>query len=223
MMQMRLMLVDDHVLFMDSLQYLLETYGITVIGQARNGREAVYKVRILNPDIVIMDIRMPECNGLEALKIIKAEKPDIKIVMLTTSDEEEDLFDAIKYGAAGYLLKNTDAKELIRVLEQITSGEVAVSPGMASRLLQEFRQSYSHKGYSLDRKLTPEEYSDLTDRQYEILKLVAEGKTYKEVGAIIGLTERTVKYHMGNIIEHLQMENRAQVIAYASRHKFFED
>jgi two-component system NarL family response regulator len=102
---MKVMLVDDHPLFMEGLQYVLNTYGIGVAGLAENGNEAIEQARILKPDIILMDIKMPECSGLDALKMIKAEMPDIKIVMLTTSEEDEDLFEAVKYGASGYLLK----------------------------------------------------------------------------------------------------------------------
>lgn len=232
---MRLMLADDHILFMDSLQYLLETNGVDVIGQARNGREAIYKAKILQPDIILMDIRMPECSGIEALKKIKTETPCIKVIMLTTSEDEEDIFDAIRYGASGYLIKSADGKQLIHALEQVACGEVDISSGLATRILQEFRKrgierggminpkSSKYKGNLSEQRNGGEEYSDFTERQWEILKQVASGVTYKEVGSMVGLTERTVKYHMGNIIEQLQLDNRAQVIAYVSKHKFFED
>lgn len=104
-MQMKLMLVDDHPLFLEGLQYLLKTHGIDVVGTANDGKEALIKCRTLNPDIILMDIRMPECSGIDALKLIKAEMPDVKIVMLTTSEEDDDLFEAIKCGASGYLIK----------------------------------------------------------------------------------------------------------------------
>lgn len=213
-MLMKLMLVDDHPLFMEGLKYLLETYGITVKGIAKNGWEAFEKARILKPDIILMDIKMPECNGLDALKLIKAEMPEIKIVMLTTSEEDDDLFDAIKFGASGYLLKNANAQELVDMLSQLEKNEVPLSPGLAARLIKEFSRSGTHNQPSLNvsedakRRL-------LTERQLEVLEMVAKGITYKETGDILGLTERTVKYHMGRILELLHLENRAQVIAYA--------
>lgn len=212
-MQMKLMLVDDHPLFMEGLQYLLETHGIEVAGTAKNGREALEKARILKPDAILMDIKMPECNGLDALKLIKAEMPDIKVVMLTTSEEDDDLFNAVKCGASGYLLKNINASELIGMLSDIEKGEASFSPELATRLLKEFSSSGKDSQYASDD--TNDE--NLTKRQLEVLEMVAKGITYKDVGEALGLTERTVKYHMGKILELLHLENRAQVIAYAAR------
>lgn len=206
---MRLMLVDDHPLFLEGLKYLLETYGIDVAGIAKNGMEALEQARVLSPDIILMDIKMPECSGIDALKLIKAEMPDIKIVMLTTSDEDEDVFNAIKNGASGYLLKNTNARELVGMLNDLDKGEIPISPDIASQLINEF--------ISTNRPSHNEQRMQLTERQLEILEMVAKGITYKEVGDTLGLTERTVKYHMGRIIELLHLENRAQVIAYAAR------
>jgi len=217
------MLADDHPLFMEGLQYLLETYGIKVAGTAKNGEEALVKARILKPDIILMDIRMPVCSGLDALKLIKSEMPDIKIVMLTTSDEDDDLFDAIKYGASGYLLKNTNAKELVGMLSDLERGEIPLSPGLAARLLKEFKSSRPFDDISQQKSTDEAKKGQLTERQLEILEMAARGITYKEVGEALGLTERTVKYHMGRIIELLHMENRAQVIAYAARMGLVKD
>lgn len=207
-MRMKLMLVDDHPLFMEGLQYLLETHGIEVSGTAKNGREALEKARILKPDIILMDIKMPGFSGLDALKLLKAEMPDIKVVMLTTSEEDEDLFNAVKCGASGYLLKNTNAKELVGILSDIEEGEASFPPELAAKLLKEFK--------SRDTGIAMQN-AELTKRQLEVLELVAKGIIYKEVGEKLGLSERTVKYHMGKILELLHLENRAQVIAYAAR------
>jgi DNA-binding NarL/FixJ family response regulator len=213
--EMRLMLVDDHLIFLEGLQYLLGTYGIEIAGTAGNGREALEKARALKPDIILMDIKMPRLSGLDALKLIKAEMPDIKVVLLTASEEEEDLFSAIKWGASGYLLKNIDADKLINMLYDIEKGEASFSPKLADKLLKEF-ESYDNDKAS---QQEPENMSKtkLTERQLEVLELVAKGVTYKEVGDKLGLSERTVKYHMGKILEQLHMGNRAQVIAYAAR------
>jgi len=221
---MKLMLVDDHPLFLEGLQYLLETHGIDVIGTAHNGKEAFVKTRVLNPDIILMDIRMPECSGIDALKLIKAEMPDVKIVMLTTSEEDDDLFDAIKYGASGFLIKNTTAQALVDMLSELEKGEVPLSPGIAARVLREFRHSgvNDHK-QSLQHIAEDSQTGRLTDRQLEVLEMVAKGITYKEAGYALGLTERTIKYHMGRIIELLHLENRAQVIAYATSIGLVED
>ena len=216
-MKMKLLLVDDHPLFLEGLQYLLETHGQEVAGVAHNGREAFEKARFLKPDIILMDIKMPECSGMDALKLIKAEMPDIKIVMLTTSEEDEDLFDAVKYGASGYLLKNTNAKALVDMLTALKKGEVPLSPGLAARLLKEFRRSGAYDQKSSQQIVGVTEGGQLTNRQLEVLEMVAQGSTYKEAASALGLAERTVKYHMGRIIELLQLENKAQVIAYAAR------
>lgn len=220
---MKVMLVDDHPLFLEGLQYVLETHGICIVGVATNGREALGKARILKPDIILMDIRMPECSGLEALVLIKAEMENIRIIMLTTSEDDIDLFDAIKYGAAGYLLKSTNAKELVGILSYNENGGIPLSPGLAARFLEELKAVSSFQNITSQQEPEDIEYKadievgQLTGRQLEILQMVARGITYKEVGASLGLTERTVKYHMERIIELLHLENRAQVIAYATR------
>lgn len=220
---MKLMLVDDHPLFIEGLQYVLETYGIEVIGVANGGKDAVEKSRLLKPEMILMDVKMPGFSGIEALKLIKAEMPHIKIVILTTSDEDEDLFDAVKFGASGYLLKSTNAKELVDMLADIEKDEMPLSPGLAARLLKEFRQvgEVTPKSFRQSGQQMPKE--QLTQRQLEILEMVARGITYKEAGEALGLTERTLKYHMGRIIEVLQLENRAQVIAYAVRMGIVKD
>lgn len=216
-MQMKLMLVDDHQLFMEGLQYLLETHGINVEGTAKDGREALIKARSLMPDIILMDIRMPELSGLDALKLIKAEMPDIRVVMLTTSEEDGDIFDAIKYGAAGYLLKSTDAKTLIDMLSALENNETLLSPDLAAKLLREFKYSNADRYMSQQNASDRTKNNILTERQLEVLDMVAKGRTYREVGVALGLTERTVKYHMAKILDQLHLENRAQVIAYAAQ------
>lgn len=214
-MQIKIMLVDDHSLFMEGLQYLLETHGIEVAGTAKNGSEALVKARALKPDVILMDIKMPGYSGLDTLKLIKAEMPDIKVVMLTTSEEDDDLFNAVKWGASGYLLKNINAGALMDMLSDIEKGEASFSPDLAAKLLKEFRSNESGKAS----QNAPEDTKDgkLTKRQLEVLEMVAKGTTYKDVGEKLGLTERTVKYHMGRILELLHLENRSQVITYAAR------
>ena len=220
---MKLLLVDDHPLFLEGLQYLLETYGICVAGTAKDGAEALLQARALKPDIILMDIKMPKCSGIDALKLIKAEMPGIKIVMLTTSEEDEDIFDAIKYGASGYLLKNTNARELVDMLTDVEKGEGQLSPDIASKLLIELRGSSGNDNKPWEYISKKENTVQLTQRHQEILEMVSKGITYKEAGDALGLTERTVKYHMGRIIELLHLENRAQVIAYAARMGFVEE
>lgn len=211
---MKLMLVDDHPLFIEGLQYLLGTYGIEVSGVANNGSKALELARTLKPDIILMDVKMPYCSGIEALKLIKAEMPEIKIVMLTTSEEDDDLFDAVRCGASGYLLKSTNAKELVGMLKDIEKGEIPLSPGLAIRLIKEFRRS---SGTEEEHSIVEEKKRiELSDRQLEILELIASGMTYKQAGDALGITERTLKYHMGRIIDLLHLENRTQAIVYAT-------
>jgi two-component system NarL family response regulator len=217
------MIVDDHQLFLEGLGYLLETYKIEVVGKAKNGSEAITKARILKPDIILMDIIMPEMNGLDALKLIKSEMPDIKILMLTTSDDDDDLFEAIKLGASGYLIKNTDGKDLISKLQQVENGEIPLSPGLASRILLELNKKYDNRGRNSRNKEKTCDHEKITNRQLEILEIVASGKTYKKTGELLGLSERTVKYHMGRIVEILHLENKTQVIAYAKEHSLIEN
>ena len=208
---MKLLLADDHPLFVEGLQYLLETHGVPVAGIAKDGTEAIEKARFLKPDIILMDIKMPVCSGIDALKVIKAEMPDIKIIMLTASEKDEELSDAVKNGASGYLLKSTNAKELLEVLSDSFP---------LSKASQKPEQLQSTDAQDVSQAFTaPEETKDskLTDRQLEILELAANGTTYKEAGEILGLSERTLKYHMNRITELLHLENRAQAIAYAAR------
>lgn len=215
---MRLLLADDHPLFLEGLQYLLQLHGISVAGTAVSGEEAVEKARILHPDLILMDIRMPGYGGIGALRVIKAELPEIKVVMLTSYDEDKDLYEAIRCGASGYLLKSINAEELIDTLTEIMAGRAVLSPMIAGSILTEFSGMDKDSGASCTER--PE--TGLTDRQLEILKMVARGITYKEVGEALGLTERTVKYHMGRIIELLHMSNRAQAISYAVQNGLVE-
>jgi DNA-binding NarL/FixJ family response regulator len=209
---MKTLLVDDHPLFLDGLKNLMSLRGIAVVGTAKDGMEAMEKARNLRPEIILMDIRMPTLDGLAATRLIKAEMPEVKIVMLTMSDEEEDLFEAIKCGACGYLLKTLDVEDFFSLFLGLLRGEVPLSPGLAGRVLKEFaRQALEGNGIKPPRTET----EALSVRQLQVLTLVAQGLTYKEVGAKLCLAERTIKYHIGEIIERLHLENRSQVIEYA--------
>ncbi|HBY98861.1 MAG: response regulator transcription factor [Ardenticatenaceae bacterium] len=218
---MKVLLVDDHRLLLEGLANLLTAHGIHVAGMAHDGLEAITLVRALKPELILMDIRMPRCDGLAATRRIKAEMPAVKIVMLTTSTEDQDLFEAVKCGACGYLLKSIAAEELIEGLDQVQQGIPPFSPGLAAKILREFaRRSPSGvdaptPGREESSEAKPE--TGLTRRQHQVLTLVAQGLTYKEVGAKLGLSARTIKYHMAEIMEQLHLENRAQVLAYAGR------
>ena len=207
---MRVLLADDHPLFLDGLKSLLTLHGIEVVGTARDGIDVLEKARTLKPEVILMDIRMPHLDGIAAARVLKAEQPDIKIVMLTMSANDEDLFEAIKSGACGYLLKADETDKFFEMLSGLMRGEVPLSAGLAGRVLKEFARQAVATG--------PVETGNeqaLTARQMEVLGLVAQGLTYKEVGAKLFLSEHTIKYHMGQIIERLHLENRRQVIEYA--------
>jgi two-component system NarL family response regulator len=178
---------------------------------ARDGLDAIEKARALRPNAILMDIRMPRLDGLAAVRAIKAELPEVKIVMLTISETDDDLFEAVKNGASGYLLKSQSAGELLALLRGVERGEAALSPGLAGRILQEFGRQAS----ALEEKRAP---AGLSEREREVLALVAQGLKYKEVAAKLFLSERTIKYHMGQILERLHLKNRAQAIDYI-RHK----
>jgi DNA-binding NarL/FixJ family response regulator len=224
---MKVLLVDDHSLLLQGLKKLLEVHDVQVAGLAKNGQEAIELTRTLKPDVILMDIRMPVCDGLTATRLIKAENPGARIVMLTTSNEDRDLFEAVKSGACGYLLKSMDADELIESLNQAVQGIPPFSPGLAARLLEEFaRTSQPAVAVKPPDKASPEltaPLSSLTERQREVLKLIAEGLSYKEAGARLGLSPNTVKYHMQEIMAQLHLQNRAQVLAYAGSIGLRED
>jgi DNA-binding NarL/FixJ family response regulator len=210
--RLRVLLVDDHPLFLDGLRNLLTSRGIEVVGTARDGLEALDRARSLSPDLVLMDIRMPRCDGVAATRLIKAERPEILVVMLTMSAEDEDLFAAIKSGACGYLVKTLDTEEFFALFQSLAHGEAAFSPGLAARVLQEFAREGRESGQA---ETSSAAVGALSPRQVEVLTLVSQGMPYKEVAARLGLTERTIKYHMGEIMDRLHLENRAEVLAYA--------
>jgi len=214
---MNVLLVDDHRLLLEGLANLLEAHGVQVVGMASDGLEAVELAQELQPDVILMDIRMPNCDGLEATRRIKASMPDAKIVILTTSTEEQDLFESVKSGAYGYLLKSMDADELVECLEQVQQGVPPFSPGLAAKLLEEFSRLSTPVPPPAAGTQETAQSDKLTERQRQVLNLVAQGLTYKEVGAQLSLSPRTIKYHMGEIMAALHMEHRSQVLAYAGK------
>jgi two-component system NarL family response regulator len=221
--KMRVLLVDDHNLFLEGLENLLSSEGIQVVGRAHDGFDALGKARQLKPDVILMDIHMPNCDGVSATRLIKAEMPEIKIVMLTMSEDEGDLFEAVRSGASGYLIKSLDAENFFNYLQEFQEGHPPFSPGLAEKILKAFSmQDTKPVGVA-----SQEQKSDLmsqsacddrlSPRQIQVLTLVAQGQTYSEVAATLSISERTVKYHMGEILNCLHLQNRAQVIAYAAR------
>jgi DNA-binding NarL/FixJ family response regulator len=225
---LRVLLVDDHPFFLEGLRNLLVSEGIEVVGLAHDGLDALDQARHLRPNVILMDIQMPRCDGVSATRLIKAELPECKVVMLTVSGDEQELFEAVKSGASGYLLKSLDATDFFMYLDELQAGHPPFSPGLAEKILKEFSQQALR---SATQTAQPEPIATSADpvranesqglplspRQLQILTLVAQGQTYSQVAATIGITERTVKYHMAEILDRLHLQNRAQVIAYAAQ------
>jgi len=210
---MRILIADDHALFRDGLRSLLQSHGHEVVGEARNGRQAIELALQLHPDLVLMDIQMPELDGVSATRELTAQMPDIKVVALTASEQNETLFDAIKAGAQGYLLKNLEAEEFFALLDRASAGEPALTPNLARKLLQEFARPAARPAAEPD--------SDaLTDREREVLELMVEGVTSnRKLANRLGLSENTVKFHVRNILDKLRLHTRAEAVGYAMRRK----
>ena len=205
---MRTVLVDDHALFRDGVASLLLAWGHEVVGQAADGNEAIDLVDETTPDVVLMDVRMPNVSGLEATARIKERHPEVAIVMLTVSEDEADLFRAIKAGAQGYLLKNLEAPQLRSMLEGVARGEPAITPSTAARIIDEFLRAPGGARQETQR---------LTERELEVLQLVTAGQRNREIAGELGISENTVKFHLKNIVEKLHAQNRAELAARAVR------
>jgi DNA-binding NarL/FixJ family response regulator len=206
----RVLLADDHILFREGLSGIISSQtDMEVIGEADDGLEAIVKARELKPDLILMDIQMPDCDGLEATRVIKKELPDTIIVVLTVRDDEEKLFEAIKYGAQGYLLKSIRGAEMLEMLRGALRGDAAISPHLAGRMLEEFRR--------MSYQVPPEadELEDLTPREQEVLSLVALGKADKEIAANLSISVNTVKSHLRNLLAKLQVSSRREAARLA--------
>lgn len=208
------MVVDDHALFREGLVAILQAQpDFKVVGEAGEGMEALVKARELLPDLVLMDIRMPGMDGLEATRSIKNELPETRIVILTVRDEDEKLFDAIRAGAQGYLLKTVRAQELLKQLRAAVRGEPALTPQLASRMLQEFRR-LSKWAAAFP---TEEEPEVLTPREQEVLDLVVQGATNEEIAEMLSISIHTVKSHVRHILSKLHVSSRREAARYAQR------
>ncbi len=204
----RVLIVDDHPLVRDGLASLLRLHGYEVAGEAANGAQAVELARALRPDIILMDISMPEMDGLQATRLITAENPDVQVVVLTVSDDDNTLFEAIKSGARGYLLKNTETAPFFDMLAGVGRGEAPISSRHACRILADF-------GRAGRTEHPTREETRLTEREIRVLECVAEGLTNHDIAERLALSENTVKYYLKNILQKLHMHNRAQAAAYA--------
>jgi DNA-binding NarL/FixJ family response regulator len=215
---MRILIADDHTLFRDGLRSLLRSQGHEVIGEAKNGREAAELARALNPELVLMDLTMPEVDGLTATRTIVAEMPEVKVIILTASDEDAKLFEAIKAGAQGYLLKNLEAEDFFSMLDRAAAGEPALTASLARKLLTEFAKPAAAPkiGSETDQEV-------LTAREREVLELMVEGVTSnRRLAHRLNLSENTVKFHVRNILDKLRLHTRAEVVGYALRNRMLD-
>jgi DNA-binding NarL/FixJ family response regulator len=211
----RVVIADDHLLFRDGLKSLLEARGVDVVAEAQNGKQAVEMARHFKPDIVLMDLTMPEMGGLDATRVLVADDSDTRVVVVTASEDDADLFEAIKSGAQGFIPKNLEASQFFELLDGVIRGEPALTPGLARKVLREFAKPEEPKE---ERSST-----SLTEREREVLELLVQGITSnKELAERLVVSENTVKYHLRNILDKLHVQNRAQVIAYALRHRLVD-
>ena len=216
--RIRLMIADDHELFRRGLRMVLEDEDdIEVIDEAGDGEAAVEMAREHAPDVVVMDVRMPGLTGIQAARRIKEEEPGTKILVLTISDEEDDLYEAIKAGANGYLLKEISIDEIAHAVRSVHSGQSLISPSMASKLLDEF-SAMIKKEEQKEEVPAPR----LTPREMEVLEHVAQGMNNREIAKALFISENTVKNHVRNILEKLHLHSRMEAVVYAVREKLLE-
>jgi DNA-binding NarL/FixJ family response regulator len=214
------LIVDDHALFRRGLEMVLdEEDDIELVGQASDGAEACEKAGESLPDVVLMDVRMPKSSGIEACRAMKEAAPSTKIVMLTISDEEEDLFEAIRAGASGYLLKDIPLDEVSETVRAVHGGQSLISPAMAGKLLTEFATLARRTEEEPVQQVPPPK---LTDREMEVLKLVAKGMNNRDIARELFISENTVKNHVRNILEKLQIHSRMEAVMIAVRDKLIE-
>jgi len=212
----RVLVVDDQELFRRGLTMLLNVEtDIEVVGEAADGASAVRLATDMAPDVVLMDVRMPRQTGIEACTAIKDAAPNARIIMLTVSDEEADLYEAVKNGASGYLLKDSSIEEVAQAVRVVADGQSLISPSMAIKLLDEFKQMSR-----TDRSSVPT--PRLTDRELEVLRLVATGLNNREIAKQLFISENTVKNHVRNILEKLQLHSRMEAVMYAVREKLLD-
>jgi DNA-binding NarL/FixJ family response regulator len=210
----RVLICDDHALFRRGLMMVLEDEDdVEVIAEAANGAEAIELARALAPDVVLMDVRMPKVDGIAATRSILEDIPNANVIMLTVSDEEDDLFEAMKAGAAGYLLKEISIDEVGKSVRGVHQGQRLVTPSLATKLISEFA------GISGRAPSRGVDAPQLTPRELEVLRHVADGATNREVASRLGISENTVKNHVRNILEKLRLHSRMEAVLYAMREK----
>ncbi|MGI8551717.1 MAG: response regulator [Dehalococcoidia bacterium] len=208
--RIRVLVVDDNELFREGLISLLTKYQtVNIVGQARDGSEAIQKTRLLRPDVILMDVSMPRLDGVTAAQRIKAEHPNVNIAMLTVSEDETDLFSAVRSGARGYLVKSVGVEDIETAIQTVAAGGTIVTPHLAHKLLDEFAK------LTQGPKPGPRETENLTAREREVLELVAKGASNKEIAQRLVIAENTVKVHLRNILDKLHLRNRQQAAALA--------
>ena len=208
--RLRVLLVDDHDLFRTGLRNLLEEQGVQVVGEAASGTDALRIVREIAPDVVVMDLNMPGMSGVEATREITSIAPLTRVVVLTISDQDDDVMDAIVAGACGYLVKDSSIEELMRGINAASVGESLISPPIASKVLQRMRAVTLDQGAEKIR-------AELSERELDVLRLIANGKDNSEIAEALHISPKTVKNHISNILMKLQIENRIQAAVYAVR------
>jgi DNA-binding NarL/FixJ family response regulator len=214
----RVVVADDQALFRRGLTVVLSvSEDIEVVGEASDGEEAVAKAQELTPDVVLMDVRMPRLSGIEAARHIRRILPATEILMLTVSDEEEDLYESVKAGANGYLLKEIAIEEIAETVRAIVQRQGVISPSMTSKLISEFR-ALSRR--AADREELPP--PGLTDREMQVLRLMAHSKSNKDIAAALFISENTVKNHVRNILEKLHLHSRMEAVTYAWRKRLLD-
>jgi two-component system NarL family response regulator len=214
----KVLIVDDHRVVREGLSAILKSKeNIDVLGEAQDGQEAVEKARSLVPDVILMDVSMPKMTGVEATRIIKREFPHIGIIALTMYEEQQYIFDLVRAGATGYLLKDSDSDQIVKAIQSVYRGESLIHPAVASKILAEFSLLAQKKG-----KKSGWVEHDLTDREITVLRLVADGKTNKEIANNLDLSEKTVKNHVRNIFHKLQVYDRTQAAILAIRKGLIE-
>lgn len=212
MTPIKLLVVDDHNLFRQGLIRILgDDDQLQIVGQAGNGQEALAQVDRLQPDVVLMDLNMPVLSGPDAVRVLSERFPGLPVIMLTVSERDEDLFDAIRAGARGYLLKNVGMDELVDSIRRVQAGEAIIAPSMALRLLEEFRNLANQAPVEPPQA----QQIGLSDRETDVLRLVAQGYSNKEIADALSLSEHTVKSHLQSILDKLQLRSRAHAAAYA--------
>lgn len=209
-MPIRILLVDDHNLFRSGLRLLLQKQDhFEVVGEASDGGEGLKLTRKLNPDVVLLDLNMPGLSGLDTLRLIIAEFPDIKVIILTVSEESDELAQALREGARGFLLKNIESADLASAIEQVNSGQSVVSPAMTAKLVDCVREGNNRQAP------IPADYEKLTTREREIVRFLVQGKSNKEIAICLNLADSTVKIHVQNVLKKLGLNSRVQVAVYA--------